>query len=110
VSITELLLLVLHYVKFNENLRVGVKLNYCKLQQEEALIESFGRLQDRLEAQEVKREAERQEHRRQLEQMNKEWEADREALRQAMLMLQSSPTASFSTKGNINNIYVLIVY
>jgi len=41
-----------------------------KLQQEEALIESFGRLQDRLEAQEVEREAERQEHRRQLEQMN----------------------------------------
>jgi len=31
VSITELLLLVLHYVKFNENLRVGVKLNYCFL-------------------------------------------------------------------------------
>ncbi|XP_066354838.1 uncharacterized protein [Miscanthus floridulus] len=61
-----------------------------RLQQEEALIESFGRLQDRLEAQEVEREAERQEHRRQLEQMNKEREADREALRQAMLMLQAA--------------------
>jgi len=61
-----------------------------KLQQEEALIESFGWLQDRLEAQEVEREAERQEHRRQLEQMNKEREADREALRQAMLMLQAA--------------------
>lgn len=61
-----------------------------KLQQEEALIESFGRLQERLDAQEVEREAERQEHRRQLEQMNKEREADREALKQAMLMLQAA--------------------
>ena len=61
-----------------------------KLQQEEALIESFRQLQDRLEAQDAEREAERQEHRRQLEQINKEREADREALRQATLMLQAA--------------------
>jgi hypothetical protein len=42
-----------------------------KLQQEEALIESFGRLQDRLEAQETEREAEWQENKCLLEQMNR---------------------------------------
>jgi hypothetical protein len=61
-----------------------------KLQQEDALLELFGRLQERLETQEVEREVERQEFRRQLEEMNKEREADRVALRQATLLLQAA--------------------
>lgn len=61
-----------------------------RVQQEEALIESFRQLQDRLDAQDDEREAERQEHKRQLEQVNKEREADREALRQATLLLQAA--------------------
>jgi hypothetical protein len=61
-----------------------------RVQQEEALIESFRQLQDRLDTQNEEREVERQEHKRQLEQVNKEREADREALRQAKLLLQAS--------------------
>jgi phosphomevalonate kinase len=61
-----------------------------RVQQEEALIESFRQLQDRLDAQNEETEAERQEHKRQLEQVNKEREADREALRQATLLLQAA--------------------
>jgi predicted nucleic acid-binding Zn-ribbon protein len=61
-----------------------------RVQQEEALIESFRQLQDRLDAQNEEREAERQEHKRQLEQVNKEREADREAVRQAKLLLQAA--------------------
>jgi alpha-glucuronidase len=61
-----------------------------RVQQEEALIESFRQLQDRLDTQNEEREAERLEHKRQLEQVNKEREADREALRQATLLLQAA--------------------
>jgi phosphomevalonate kinase len=61
-----------------------------KLQQEDTLLESFGLLQERREAQVEVREVERQEYRRQLEQMNKEREADGEALMQATLLLQAA--------------------
>jgi phosphomevalonate kinase len=61
-----------------------------RVQQEEALIESFRQLQNRLDSQNEEREAERQEHKRQLEQVNKEREADREALKQATLLLQAA--------------------
>jgi hypothetical protein len=61
-----------------------------KLQQEDAMLESFGRPQERLEAQEEEREVERQEFRCLFEEMNKEREADRAALRQATLLLQAA--------------------
>jgi predicted nucleic acid-binding Zn-ribbon protein len=59
-----------------------------KVQQDEALMDAFNKLQERLEAQDAEREAEREEHRRQIEQMQKEREADREALKKAMSMMQ----------------------
>ena len=53
-------------------------------------MDAFLKLQERIETQDEEREAEMAEHRCQMEEMKKAREADREALRQAMLMLQAA--------------------
>ncbi|GJN05210.1 hypothetical protein PR202_ga22820 [Eleusine coracana subsp. coracana] len=57
-----------------------------KVQQDASLVDAFRKLSERLEAQ----DAEWEEHRRQIEKMKKEREADREALKQAMSMMQAA--------------------
>jgi len=61
-----------------------------RVRQDEALMDAFLKLQERIETQDEEREAERAEHRRQMEEMKKAREADREALKKEFLSLMQA--------------------
>ena len=71
-----------------------------QVQREEALhrehlelMDAFGKLQERLESQDHDMQAEREEHRRQIEELLKEREADKEALRQVFMAMVKAAQA-----------------
>jgi len=61
-----------------------------RVRQDEALMDAFLKLQERIETQDEEREAERAEHRRQMEEMKKAREADREALKKEFMSLMQA--------------------
>jgi len=60
------------------------------VRQDEALMDAFLKLQERIETQEEEMAAERAEHRRQMEEMMKAREADREALKKEFMSLMQA--------------------